>query len=206
VEPLIPRLLSGRNRLSRVEKDQILENVLDEVAPQPKRLSKVWTAVPLVAAAAVIALVPLALWHTGHEDDAFSSRGQSVSVAALSLSCGGVKDAVCSQGDKLLFDLSQSTGYRYFGAFARSEDGTIIWYFPESPEGTSLDLTQRLVDGVLDRGAVLDEHHRPGRYEVYGVFSNEPLTRQSLRSQFDENATNHGGDAAAVVVREITVR
>lgn len=144
----------------------------------------------------------------------FSSRGKSAALAALSLTCApsdksaaSLPSATCSKGDTLLFDLNQAGGYRYFLAFARREDGTVIWYFPQSSDGFSLDLEQQLTQGVLDRGAILGEHHLPGRYQVYGVFSNEPFTRQSFRSQFDENAKNFNlGESAAVVVREMTVR
>jgi hypothetical protein len=202
---LIPRLLSGKNRISRVEKDEIFQNVLRATAH--RRGSWRWRGALLavMAAAAGVVLIPVVLHDRDDRDSEFAPRGQGAAVATFGISCDAKLATTCKRGDKLVFDLSQASGYRYFASFSRREDGTIIWYFPQRPEGESLDLHRRLTAGVIDLGVVLGEHHRPGRYRVYGVFSDRPLTRRMLRARFDEKAAGRGLDSA-VVTRELVVK
>ena len=60
--------------------------------------------------------------------DELAARGTSAPNATMTLV---VRDA------KLFFDLAGARGYRYFAAFARAEDGTVIWYFPATPDEPS---------------------------------------------------------------------
>ncbi len=202
---LIPRLLSGKNQLSRSEKDEIFENVLGQVAP-PRRSG--WLLAPglVLASVAALVIVPLAM-NSGDEDPThtgFAARGQSSASGAFSMACTNSGDA-CQLGDKLVFDLSLSAGYQYFAAFAKRNDGAVIWYFPELPTGESLDLDQRLQHGVLDRGVILGSDHRAGRYQVYGIFSAEPLTRTKIKERFEVGATEIGS-GTAVVAQELAIR
>ena len=174
---LITRLLSGHNRMSRDEKRDVLARVLR--ASRPKRQRRIALAFALAGAAAVAVIVPLAL-----RDDTYTARGSGAPVAAFELR---------RSGDKVMFDLQPSAGYRYFAAFARSDDGTVIWLVPDS--------TDALVDGVLARGAILD---RAGHYVIYGVFSNAPLSRAEIKARFQPGATSLGPDTA-VATRELTI-
>lgn len=186
---LAARLLAGDDRLSRIEKDALLEGVLPP--PRP-RARWVWLALPALAAVALILIAP---WKTA---DDFTARGGSQPVAALHVSCA----AACTQGAKLLFDLHGTTSYRYFAAFAKRDDGTVLWYFPGDDVGTSVEVP---ASGVLDRGIVLGAEHPAGTYHVYGVFSRTPLTRVALRDAFDATRLT-AGSGTAVVTADVEIR
>ena len=197
---VISRLLSGRNRLSRHEKEQILDHVLGEVAPAPRRARWWFAAMPAVAAAAIVLLVVLAPWRSRQADD-FTARGAAHVLGAFKPTCAHG----CGPGDKLLFDLDGTTGYRYFAAFGQRSDGTVLWYFPSSEDATSLDLGRQLGSGVLDQGIVLGREHAAGTYRVFGVFSNEPLTRAQIRERFDDQALT-AGPGTSVIEQELVIR
>ena len=186
---LTSRLLAGRDRLSRVEKDQILAGVLPA---QASRARWFWLAVPALAA---IVLVVIAPWKTADE---FTARGGTQPIATLHVSCA----TGCAQGSKLLFDLHGTTSYRYFAAFARRADGTVLWYFPSTDTATSEPIS---TTGVLDRGIVLGAEHPAGAYRIYGVFSSTPLTRGAIRDAFDP-AKLTAGSGTTVVPSDIEVR
>ncbi len=202
---LIPRLLSGKNQLSRSEKDEIFEKVMGKVAP-PARSN--WRLAPafLLASVAALLLIPLAI-NNGDEDSVqreFTARGGSSASSAFSMTCANSSES-CQTSDKLVFDLSASTGYQYFSAFAKRADGAVIWYFPELPNGLSLDLHQQLQDGVLDRGVVIGSNHRTGKYQVYGIFSDEPLTRNEIKNRFKVEEVTIGS-GTSVVTRELVIQ
>lgn len=194
----LSRLLSGRNRLSRLEKEQILDSVLAETAP--RRRARWWfAAVPAVAAAVAIVVV-LAL-PSQHEPAEFTARGSGHALAAFEPTCAGG----CVSGSKILFDVAGTEGYRYFAAFSQRSDGTVLWYFPSSDADTSIDLAQQAGSGVLDRGIVIGSEHPAGTYRMFGVFSTEPLSRQQIRERFDD-ATVTAGPGTSVIERELVVR
>jgi hypothetical protein len=204
---LIPRLLSGRNRLSRPEKDEILANVLGEVTPGRRVRGRHGVLLALAGAVGILVLVPLAMrgGPDGARDAAFSARGISSAAAGFELVCPDGRPGICLQGDTLLFDLSGSAGHDYFAAFARHQDGTVIWYFPESPDGKSLELARSLSEGVLRRGVAVGDEHQPGRYRVHGIFSDTALTRDDIKERFEDGAHDLG-PGTAVTTRELTVR
>jgi hypothetical protein len=192
------RLLSGRNRLSRLEKEQILEQVLGEAAPLKR--SRWWFAVmPAVAAAALVLFVLLP--GRGHDSGEFTARGEGHAAGAFKPTCAHG----CSTGDKILFDVNGTVGYRYFAAFSRRADGTVLWYFPASDADVSVDLVAQAGSGVLDRGIVIGNEHPAGTYRVFGVFSNEPLSRAQIRDRFDE-AQLSAGPGTTVTAQELVVR
>jgi hypothetical protein len=196
----IARLLAGKNELSRVEKDAILSEVLAQTAPA--RSSRRWAAgLALAAAATALLLLPWVLRSDPSGEASFTGRGASPPIAAFSLGCR----QACQNGDTLVFDLEPSSGYRYFSAFARHTDGTVIWYFPEAESAESLDLVARSQKGLLDKGVALGNEHRAGRYAVYGIFSNVPLTRTDIRERFVEGASELV-TGQPVAKREIMVR
>jgi hypothetical protein len=194
----ISRLLAGRNRLSRQEKEQILDGVLGAVAP--RRMSRWWfAAMPAVAAAAVVMLV-LAPWRAREQSD-FTTRGGSHVLGAFTPTCA----SGCTAGDKILFDMNGTKGYRYFAAFSQRADGTVLWYFPSSDDAVSLDLDRQLGSGVLDHGIVIGGEHFAGTYRVFGVFSNEPLSRAQIRERFDAERVI-AGPGTSVIEQELVVR
>jgi hypothetical protein len=215
----LSRLLSGRNRLSRLEQEQILDGVLGAVAPR-KKLRWWFAVMPAVAAAAAL-LVVLAPWRGPPRGDDFTARGGGQALGMFTPSCahqppqrrsallrapaqlGRAHD--CRAGDKLLFDLDGTVGYRYFAAFSQRGDGAVLWYFPSSDEATSVELPRQLGSGVLDRGVVLGGEHDAGTYRVFGVFSNAPLTRAQLRARFDDERRT-AGPGTEVVERELIIR
>ncbi len=189
----LSRLLSGRNRLSQLEKETILEQVLTKTARRSR--ARWWmVTVPVVAAAAAAMLLVVRPW-TGEHPDAFATRGGASAVAAFRPTC----TRECKSGDKLLFDVRGTRGYRYFAAFARRADGTVLWYFPEG-----VDLETQPPGGVLDRGILIDREHPPGAYRVFGVFSFEPMSRDQIRERFDETRAT-AGPGTKVLEQELVV-
>ena len=185
------RLLAGRDRLGRIEKDAIFANVLAEVAPAPKR-AWWWFALPAVVAAAILIIA----WPRGKADE-FTAKGTGDITASFAPTCGG---APCARGGKLLLDLHGTTGYRYFTAFARGADGTVIWY------ATARDLASALHDGVLDETVLLGDEHAAGTYRVFGVFAQTPLDREGVKALFDDTGHIRAAPGVAVVEKELVIR
>jgi len=199
-EPDLGRLLSGRNEPSVLEKEAALELVLAEVAPARRRWP--WggrvgaVALPLIAAAAAFALFwPGDASHELGSADPFASRGGGAPAtdADMVVRCvaGTAADepgAACAPGAVLGFAVSPPEGKLNFSAFAMGGDGELLWYFP-TPNGQSLALsdassaasTRATVKQVVPKGIPLGPEHKPGTYEVYGVFSSVPLSRAHLR-------------------------
>lgn len=194
-EPRLPaRLLAGRDRLSVVEKDAILATVLP-AGPARRR----WWLIALPAVAAVaLALIVVVPSGTPVHDD-FAARGGA--TAALRLVC---PDG-CRADRKLLFDVSGTSGYGYFAAFAKRGDGEVIWYFPSLTEPSPALTRGHVHDGVFERSAVLGVEHPAGTYRVYGVFSTRPLSRDEIRASFDPQHRTAGA-GTAVVERELVVQ
>jgi hypothetical protein len=187
----LPRLLAGRNRLGRDEKEAVLEEVLSAVAP--RRRARRWFALAVPA----LALAALVLWLVPRSQPAseFTARGGDAHVATFAPKCNGE----CTQGSKLLFDLQGTTGYRYFAAFAKTPDGSVIWY------ASGRDLTRELEHGVLVDAIVLGDH-QPGRYRVFGVFSDRELSRDAIRELFDDQGRARLTAGVTVVEREVVIR
>lgn len=197
---LAARLLSRKNRLTRGEKDAIFGRVLAETG---RRRARRWPALgfALAAAAAAVVVIPWAIREHG-ADPSFAPRGDD-SAAMFDLACAGQRTHTCHLGQTLVFDLQ--AGYRYFAAFARRDDGTVIWYFPDSATGRSLDLRDRIPDGVLDRGIALDAAHGAGDYQVYGIYSAAPLSRDDIKSRFRPGAKDLGPETS-VATRELVIQ
>jgi hypothetical protein len=177
------RLLSGRKDLSVLEKEDILEDVLEQTTGQ--RTSRGWYSPRVLAwaAAAVIALalVPV-LIHGLSTPDEFRSRGSASESGEFRVTCLGEKGA-CRPGDKLFFQVRPPAQKPYLSAFAeRIIDGTIIWYIPGSGAQKSISVPEHSQDGVLTTGIELGDEHPPGRYKVYGLFSSRPLGKEEIRA------------------------
>ena len=184
------RLLSGRDRVGRIEKDAILADVLDGVASSSARATRWWWfALPAIAAAALVAFLIIP-----RKTEEFTAKGSGEAAASFAPSCGAQP---CARGGKLLFDLHGTTGYAYFAAFARGSDGTVIWYTTER--------TLELKAGVLADAVVIGDEHAPGTYRVYGVFSHVPLGRDAIKALFDETGKVTAKDVA-VLEKELVIR
>ena len=199
----ILRLLSGTDRLSGAEKEVILAGVLAAVERRPRRRRLVALgAAGAVAAAAVVLL--LVLRPPDRAAGSFTPRGAgdaNEAAASFEARCAGAAGpGRCRPGDKLLFEVSAAGSARFFAAFARRGDGTVIWYFPP-PGGQSLALGERAPRGVLDAGILLGPEHPPGRYRIVGVFSPRPLSRDQVR----EAAASGAAGEAVLVSRELVV-
>src|SRR4051812_24497876 len=120
----VARLLSGQNRLSRREKDALFERVVAELAPR-RTLRRPAVLLALAGAAAAILALPWVIRDRRDRpaDEPFAARGAA--PADFGLVCTGQPDGGCHPGQKLMFDL-QGGAYRYFAAFARRDDGTIL--------------------------------------------------------------------------------
>jgi hypothetical protein len=193
---LISRLLSGRDHLSRGEKDAILDDVLADAAPT-RRAKWGWLVLPALALAGFL-LVP---WRSSAPSTEFAARGGGQPAAVMQVSCAGG----CTEGAKLVFDVHGTAGYRYFAAFAQRTDGVALWYFPTADTATGIDLATLPATGVLDRSVVLGTEHPAGTYHVYGVFSKLPLTRSAIRDAFDPK-TLTAGEGTNVVANDLVVR
>lgn len=196
VRDLVPdstpaRLLAGRDRLGRVEKDAILGTVLAQTAA--KRRATWWFVLPAVAAAAIALLV---LWPRSHAEEEFGARGGGAPIAMFAPRC----TEPCGHGGKLVFDLQGTTGYRYFAAFARGDDGNVIWYW------TGKDLATALDRGILGETVVIGDEHARGTYRVYGVFSQTALDREGIKALFDDGGHVRETAGVAVVERELVIR
>jgi len=203
---LATRLLSRRNRLTRGEKDEIFARVLAETAPR-RRVRWPSLAFALVAATAAFVVVPRLLGAPGPgerraEAPGFTARGDG--ATAFGLVCSGQASATCPLGQTLMFDL-QGAPHRYFAAFARRDDGAVIWYFPDAATGRSLDLSERLSHGLLDQGIELDAAHGAGHYRVYAIYSAAPLSRDDIKSRFQPGARDLGVETA-IATRELVVQ
>jgi hypothetical protein len=192
---LVHRLLAGRRGPTRGEKDDLFAAVMREVAP-PRRPR--WSAPALAVLGAAAALL-LAPWLVRRDDapPALVARGDA-GAATFSAFCAG---GPCRPGDTLLLEVAPAD-WPHFAAFARRDDGTVIWYSP-TDDGASAVATS----GVLASGIVLDDVHRPGTYRIYGVFSRAALDRVAIRARFQPGSdqTASAGPDTAVVVRAVVI-
>lgn len=220
MKSLEARLLSGRNQLSRIEKEAILESVLDRVAladaaaaapdavqggsaspaprqPDRRRLA-LWLGPPLGLAAASL-LGFLLLRPAPPQPGELTARGGSELSRQLPDFAPRCIDAqgptACRPGRRLLFVLRRDETHPYFAAYAEHPDGTRLWYLPDSASGQSVDLRSAATQDVLSTTIVLGSEHRPGRYRIHGVFSQTPLSRAEVQ------AAVSAGDSSSAKVR-----
>ena len=199
-DEVLGRLIAGCNAPSVLAKEQLFERIYAQVQPKSERRPRGAWLFATFAGAAAVAAAALLLIHPGELE--FQARGSHVTAGGpeLIVSCPGVSG--CRVGSKLSFAVrlpepATTAEPGYFAAFARRFDGTIIWYFPE-PVGSSIAVPQTSEPALLDRAVLLGPEHLPGHYEVYGVFSRQPLTREQLKLKVGEDLS---GSPDAVVVR-----
>ncbi len=191
------RLLSEQKHLTVLEKEAILDAVVDRVRTEQrsffKRLPTPVRAAALVAVLAVVA-VPAALLLAVPEasDEGFAARGGGADAASrFSVRCVDGDDSGrdrCRRGDKLVFRVRPPKTRPYFAAFARKvSDRSVIWYFPVSETDASPSVREVGKGGILSQGVRIGQEHPAGIYEVYGMFFEAPVHRENVRGLFDEH-------------------
>jgi hypothetical protein len=188
----LERLLSGRDSPSVSEKEELFERIYARSEPGRRRWLVPSLGAALASAAAVVLMVTQL---RGPSVPEFQARGGGALGAGpeLALSCSAEP---CREGAKLSFAVRSASG-GYFAAFARRSDGVVIWYFPEA-SAESQPVPGGGARAVLDRAVVLGPEHLPGRYEVFGVFTARPLTRDELKLAIGDDLA---GTADTVVVK-----
>ncbi|MFC1642364.1 hypothetical protein ACFL5O_06710 [Myxococcota bacterium] len=178
------RLLSGRNEPSVLAKEALFQRILTKLEPAPSRwrCATILAAVTALAgamAAAVLVLRPPDGTPSAAE---FVSRGtEKVPGPWVRLAClRGARETECRLGTTLVFEVHRlPETVRFFAAFARRSDGTVFWYFP-GPTGRSPELKQPA--GLLEQAVRLGPPHSPGEYEVFALFSRQPMTRVEIKA------------------------
>ena len=185
------RLLSGRNSPSVLQKDALFEQIYRRVTSQSVATRWQWKRVSFVAAAALSVAATVLLWPTASPE--FAARGGPlVNEPAFRVLCLGRGEASCRQGGTLAFEIAPRAQAHYFAAFARRTDGVIVWYFP-TVDGLSTLLAQQESPLVLDHAVELGSEQPPGRYEIFGVFSDGPLSRAAIKTALGDDLSGSQG-------------
>jgi hypothetical protein len=125
-------------------------------------------------------VVVLAVSSTRPPADDLTPRGAS--GVPLALRCSTDREpGDCRRGDRLVFDFGAGEPRGYVALFARSPAGAVIWYVPTDEGGASVAVADHATAGVLDTAAVIDGSYAPGRYELFAVISERPLSRAAIR-------------------------
>lgn len=189
----LARLLSGRSGPSVLEKEAAFEAVMQQ---QPRRRRFAWRAVlwPAVAVAAV-ALGVLVMPGAPDRPE-FGAKGSA--QAGLSLSCVHADaPAPCAPGATLILQVT-AHDRPYFAAFARDAEGTITWYLPAQGERSKRQ------DGLLEQGFLLDPSYDQGTMQVFGVFTDTPMSRAQIKAAL--NGGLDSTDSVTVLPRTLTLQ
>lgn len=184
----LDRLLA-KGRLSRPEKERILQEVLSSAAPARSVKRRPWMfagafgfAVALVAAVVV--------WPKAPAPSEFRSK----SAGALGPSVRAGCPSGCSRGAKLLFETERLDAPLHLAAFSIAPDGARIWYFPAAGQ-----LAPKVEPGraraVFPKAARIGPEHKPGVYTVHLMLLSKPLTQRGLQSVLQQK------EQAEIVVR-----
>jgi hypothetical protein len=148
------------------------------------------------AAVGLAAAAALALFIGSRREDEpeFAPRGVGRAGPAFYVEClapaGG---SVCVTGGKLTFRVTPSPERPFFAAFARRQDGVILWYLPEANAASA-----RVSNPQLAVGFALDAQQPPGDYELFGVFSAEPLRREDVARRLADDLDPKDGSLSVV--------
>ena len=188
------RLLSGKARLTRADKDAVLESLLERPAEEraPSAVSPLAGLLRWGLAAAAVAGGIALLARTG--TDPFTARGGGVEAPSFTVHCAkDMASGRCPLTSKLLFRVEPRKARR-LALLAQRRDA-VVWYV------TDQDLTRLSVDGLLEVGIPLLPDHTPGHYQVIGVFSDGTLSKDALRALVDGEPV----PGTTVVRRELEV-
>lgn len=186
------RLLSGKDRLSIIEKEQQFEQIWRRVQPARKSRIGFWTALAAASSAATLALVLFFFYPTDRLEPEFTARGTEQTIPSFTLDCVDRESpGICRPGSKLSFTLESTDKDSYFSAFARRSDNTIIWYYPDRA-GNGLFVSSSPDRLLLRQGIRLGQEQPPGKYEVFGIFSDHPLTRDDIKAALGHDLRGNG--------------
>jgi len=191
----LARLLSGRPEPSVLEKEEVLERVLREVAPRRSPRRALWGLAAAAVAAAALGL--LALVRLQDDPEQFAARGGEAqpSLRVVCVETGQLGS--CPARGTLAFELDPQR-YGYAALFARDAAGAITWYFPAAEEQSLAVNDAR--GQPLRQGIRLGDSQPPGRYELVLVLSNAPLRRAEVKARLA------GGDDVKVVRQTLIVQ
>ncbi|HEY3493762.1 MAG TPA: hypothetical protein VGK73_03705 [Polyangiaceae bacterium] len=175
--------LLARGRLSGVQYDEIAQNVLDHVAPEPRvpRWSVFASAAALAAGAAVwfvAASSEPGAPPQASEDFREKGAGRPV-LGALAIGCGAEARHACRLGETLVFSVSGNQKPVFVVAYAERVDApqARVWYFPHAdrppPRADGSGATTVLAEGVR-----LGAPHSTGKYRVKAWLAESELTRE----------------------------
>lgn len=191
------RLLSGRNRASVLEKEAAFEQVMVRMPPPRRSPVRLWLGgFAALASAAAVLLVVL----QRPADDTLVARGGA--SFGFSTTCLAPDAKVrCVVGGKLVFDVKADPAM-FFAAFARGDDGRIVWYWPLS--GQRSVSVRALADGQAGAHAfVLGAEQPAGRYTVHGVLSATPLDRAAIKRALGDDL--RGRDGVQVITQTLQI-
>ena len=163
----LDRLL-GRGRLSRPEK----EAILDEALPPRPRHGFAFFAARVLAPAAALGLIALVVVRLG--DGGFHAKGGG-HAPAVDVGCGGA----CTRGSTLMFRVGALREPAWLAAYAVAPSGERIWYFP-TDAGELPELPAHEASAVVPRGVRLGAEHAPGRYHVETLLLRRRLSREEI--------------------------
>jgi hypothetical protein len=86
----------------------------------------------------------------------------------------------------------------YFSVASLDEKGNLIRYFPSGTE-KSLSISQI---GLLKKGIVIGNEHHIGRYRVFGVFSESPLSVEMMRRVIETRVEKRRRVQGSLTVKE----
>lgn len=168
----IDRILSGRNQPSVPEREAVFDEVFKKLEAAGEvgnrtRARLAWGR-PLMALA-LGGVLALAITVLSPREAEFGSRGANQNNVELRCSDG------CRKGSTLVVTVASNAPY--FSAFSQAPDGTVTWYFT----------SQTLENGRHPlRQAIRIGDHAVGTHKLFGLFTQEPLTREALRARFDQ--------------------
>ena len=194
------RLLSGRKSLSIQEKERIIDVAVAKCSISRKKrfvdiIQKPFFIRVVLVSMFLSILVPFFYFklYSDSKEGEYRFKGDG-EKPFLSLTCVyNNKVRECTNGSTLVFKLRATKDRNYFSAFAKhGVSGTVLWYYPATENEKSLLVEKKRKNNILDIGIVLGDEHKPGAYEVFGVFSKRPYTREQLRSLFESDRFKKG--------------
>lgn len=166
----LERLLSGRDGPSPLEREAMLDHVLEAIAPAPRPWFR-WGTWSFAAAAAAVAV--MLVWAAPPATTSeYGSRGGPAPSAELACLRSGIPSP-CAVGAELVVKVSGLTGSLTVLA---SGEGRINWYF------VGLPLPDPSTASVLDQAVVLSPEHGVGAFDVIFLASPLPLDQSQARA------------------------
>jgi hypothetical protein len=165
----LDRLL-GRGRMSRPEKEAILEEAL----PPRARRGFAFFATRVLAPVAALGLVALVVVRLGG-DGGWRAKGGGADAPVVDVGCGGA----CTHGGTLMFRVGHLREPAWLAAYAIAPSGERIWYFP-TDAGELPELPAREASAVVPRGVRIGAEHAPGRYRVETLLLRQRLGRDAI--------------------------